>query len=90
VVLAALRKRWEVEDNLLIDYVRSLTDAQVDEVVEYSWPRARPRSKVLWHILMHIVNHGTHHRSEIGNYLATLGRSPGDLDFIIFVAKEGG
>ena len=85
--MAALRKRWEVEDELLINYVRSLTDAQVDERVEYSWPRARPRSKVLWHILVHIVNHGTHHRSEIGNYLAVLGRSPGDMDYIIYVSK---
>jgi len=88
--IGSLRERWAVEDDLLAGYVRSLTDKRVNERVEYRWPRARPRSKVLWHIMMHIVNHGTHQRSEIGNYLATLGRSPGDVDFIIYVSKREG
>lgn len=86
--LAALRKRWQSEDQLFLDYVRNLSAAELQGSVTYSWPQARPRSKPLWHILQHIANHGTHHRSEIGRQLAILGKSPGDLDFIKFVSKK--
>lgn len=85
--LAVLRRRWMEEDRLLLDFVQGLTDQELAGVVTYSWPRARPRTRHLWQILQHIVNHGTHHRSEVGLHLNTLGLSPGDLDFIKFVAR---
>lgn len=86
--VGGLRAWWVEEDAKLIDYVQSLSNEALGHVVTYQWPRARPRTKILWHILVHIVNHGTHHRSEIGQYLGTLGRSPGDLDFTIYLSKQ--
>ena len=86
--IAALRKRWYVEDRALLGYVGGLSVEDLSGLVTYTWPRARPRSRPLWHVLQHIVNHGTHHRSEVGQYLATLDQSPGDLDFMRFVAKK--
>lgn len=65
----------------------TLTEQQF-QVIRFSWSTSRPRSKPLWQGLVHIVNHGTHHRSEAGQYMTTLGRSPGNLDFILYVAKE--
>lgn len=86
--LAALRQRWEQEDRLLEAYVQSLSQFSLESMVTITWPRARPRSRPLWQILMHIYTHGVHHRSEIGRHLATLGQSPGDLDFIRFVGRQ--
>jgi uncharacterized damage-inducible protein DinB len=82
----ALIQYWEEDDASLLAYAGTLDEQQLTGTVTYSWPRAQPRTKILWYILMHIVNHGTHHRSEVGQYLETIGHSPGDLDFIKFVS----
>ena len=51
------------------------------EKKEYRWPS--------WQLLSHLVNHSSHHRAEAGLMLASLGRSPGDLDFIYFLGQQG-
>jgi uncharacterized damage-inducible protein DinB len=48
---------------------------------EYRWPS--------WELLSHLVNHGSHHRAEAGIMLASLGHTPGDLDFIYYVVQRG-
>lgn len=84
----AIRSYLKEEDEALIDYVKTLDDVGLNEVVEFRWAQARPRKRTLWHILAHVVNHGTIHRSEIGQYMETIGRSPGNMDFIMFTARE--
>jgi hypothetical protein len=43
----------------------------------------RPR-RPLWQSMLHVVSHSTQHRAEVGMYLQTLSRSPGDLDYGTF------
>lgn len=86
--LKVLRRFWLDEMRQMSTYVRSLSDSQVNAPIRYSWARARPREKTLWHVLAHVVNHGTQHRAELGWYLAQCGQAPGDLDFILFVSKR--
>lgn len=86
--LEVLRHRWEAEDRLLLEYVQGLSADELAGVVTYTWPQARPRTRPRWQILMHLYTHGVHHRSEIGRHLATLGHSPGDMDFIKFVLRK--
>jgi uncharacterized damage-inducible protein DinB len=38
----------------------------------------------MWQSVLHVVNHSTQHRAEIGMYLASLGRSPDDMDYGTF------
>lgn len=48
---------------------------------EYRWPS--------WQPVSHLLNHGVQHRAEAGIMLASLGHSPGDLDFVYFLAERG-
>lgn len=83
----ALRRRLQQEDQALIDYLKSLSETELGEPVEYRWGRARPRRQTRWQILMHILVHSVHHRAEIGRYMATIGRSPGDMDFLDYITR---
>jgi uncharacterized damage-inducible protein DinB len=71
-------------------YAAGLTDERLPAEVsafhpgekkEYRWPS--------WQLLSHLVNHSAHHRAEAGLMLASLGHSPGDMDYIYFVGQKG-
>jgi uncharacterized damage-inducible protein DinB len=82
------RRAWQADDQALVSYTTTLSEEQLGQPITYSWPQARPRTKPLWHILLHIINHGTHHRAEVGQYLATIDRSPGDMDLLNYLATR--
>jgi len=37
---------------------------------------------------VHVVNHGTQHRSESAALLMRFGRSPGDMDFTLYLDQR--
>ncbi|MCX6025133.1 MAG: DinB family protein [Chloroflexi bacterium] len=84
----SLREFWLGESKCMLTFVRSLDDERLRRPVRYAWGRARPRTRTLWHLLLHVVNHGTHHRGEVGAYLATIGHSPHDMGFTRLLASR--
>ena len=38
-------------------------------------------------MLTHLLNHGTQHRSEAAALLTQAGRSPGELDLIVYLEE---
>ena len=82
--IAALRERWEQQNEISRRCLDSLADEDLNRVhtskrdgVTYNW--------ILWQVLVHIVNHGTQHRAEAAALLTGFGHSPGDMDLTLFL-----
>jgi uncharacterized damage-inducible protein DinB len=83
--LEVLQARWQEEVQEMRRFLSGLSDADIDRVISYTDTQGRPHENTLWHILVHMVNHSTQHRSEAAIVLTEWGRSPGNLDLIIFL-----
>ena len=54
----------------MLDYVRSLSEADLEQAVDYGTAQGgEPQYANVWQILLHVVNHSTHHRTELSRYL---------------------
>jgi uncharacterized damage-inducible protein DinB len=69
----------------LREYVAGLTAADLGRIVTYTPRSGVPREQPLGELILHLANHGTAHRAETGLLLERLGRSPGDLDYTVFL-----
>jgi uncharacterized damage-inducible protein DinB len=82
--IQSIRDRWSSVDRELRAYVCDLSDEDLGRAVSYVNIAGETWSYILWQQAIDLVNHGTQHRSEIALRLTELGRSPGDLDLLIY------
>jgi uncharacterized damage-inducible protein DinB len=76
-----VRRRWEVEWQQMDVLLAEVDDAWLardDEGVRVDW------------MLRHLANHNTQHRAEAAALLTQVGRSPGDLDLIVWLEDRAG
>lgn len=85
----SLRTRWMEEEGKLMAFVESLTDEKLNSKFSYKDTKGNPLERILWQAMAHVVNHGTQHKTEAAALLTDLGHSPGDIDLIYFLPKNG-
>ncbi len=76
-----VRRQWDTEWPQmagLLDRIDEAWLARDDEGVRFDW------------MLRHLANHGTQHRAEAAALLTQAGRSPGDLDLIVWLEDRAG
>lgn len=86
--LAALRERWQTEEQAMRGYLNSLSDEQLAQTIDYKTLGGAPNRDILWQLLAHVANHGTQHRAECAVLLSELGYSPGDVDIIVYLREK--
>ncbi len=77
--IAEIRGRWGAEWAAVDAWLPNLTDGFVSHVHE---------GVPVWQMLVHAMNHGTQHRAEAAALLTAEGRSPGDLDLIVYAEDQ--
>ncbi|TPW29830.1 damage-inducible protein DinB [Martelella alba] len=86
-----LRLAREVEDQAIIAYIDSLSEAQL--AGRFSYMRGNPPEQYndsISKALAHLFNHQTHHRGQIHMMLTTLGRPSLEMDLIYFLRSDAG
>jgi len=86
---AAIRARWDSEEQQMRAFLAALRDENLAGTVQYATTRGRPSSQILWQLMLHVVLHGMQHRSEAAAMLTDYGQSPGDIDLIVFLREQG-
>jgi len=86
--LAGLRERWDEHEPRLLGFVRGLTQADLDRVMEYKTLKFGVYSNPLWQSMQHVVNHGTYHRGQVTTLLRQLGAQPILTDLMHFYRER--
>jgi uncharacterized damage-inducible protein DinB len=86
--LASLRERWLEQEARLLGFVRGLTQADLDRVMEYKTLKFGVYQNPLWQSMQHLVNHGTYHRGQVTTLLRQLGAQPILTDLMHFYRER--
>jgi len=81
-VLEAIRESYAISHEGLWRFLGSADEADLTRMA--SNPGRPSLQRPLWQLMLHVVNHGTHHRAETAMLLTSLGKSPGQLDYLFF------
>jgi uncharacterized damage-inducible protein DinB len=82
--LAGLRERWAELEKRMLDYVRNMTQEELDEVMNYKTLSSGPGRSPRWQMIQHVVNHSTYHRGQVVTMLRQMGAKGVGTDLITF------
>jgi uncharacterized damage-inducible protein DinB len=86
--VASLQERWNEHETRLLDFVRGLTQSDLDRVMEYRTLKFGVYSNPLGESMQHLVNHGTYHRGQVTTLLRQLGAKPVATDLMHFYRER--
>lgn len=88
--IAKLKASWAAFETRLLNFVRGLTQEDLERVMEYKTMKYGVYRNPLWQSMQHLVNHGTYHRGQITTMLRQLGAQPILTDLMHFYREQAG
>jgi uncharacterized damage-inducible protein DinB len=86
--VASLQERWNEHETRLLSFVKGLTLADLDRMMEYKTLKFGVYRNPLWQSMQHLVNHGTYHRGQVTTLLRQLGAQPILTDLMHFYRER--
>jgi hypothetical protein len=83
--VAAIRERWLADEADMRTWLSTLSETDLDGPCE---TEAGSDRHPFWFHLQHLYSHGLQQLSDAATILGSVGRSPGELDFLEFVAER--
>jgi len=83
-----LRERWAEHETRLLNFVRGLTQEDLDRTLEYKTLKFGVYRNPLWQSMQHLVNHNTYHRGQVTTLLRQLGAQPILTDLMHFYRER--
>jgi len=83
-----LQVRWAEFEPTLLNFVRGLTQGDLDRVMEYKTMKFGVYRNPLWQSMLHLVNHGTYHRGQVTTMLRQLNAQPILTDLMHFYRER--
>jgi len=72
-------------DDWFVDFADSLTEDDIDELIEFEFVGGGQGAMTKEQILLHLVNHATYHRGMISNMLREIPAEPLTNDLTVFL-----
>ena len=86
--MAAVRAQWAETESKLSSYVRGLSAADLDRILEFRNVKGIVFRDQIANVLQHLANHGSYHRGQITTLLRQLGAKPVSTDMIGFYRER--
>jgi uncharacterized damage-inducible protein DinB len=85
---AVLKTRWTALEPALLNFVRGLSQQDLDRELEYKTFKFGTYRNPLWQSMLHVVNHGSYHRGQVTTMLRQLGAQPVATDLMHFYRER--
>jgi uncharacterized damage-inducible protein DinB len=88
--VATLAARWKTLEDEQSAFIKDLTDADLEQPIEYANLKGDRFINPLGPLMQHLVNHSTYHRGQITTLVRQLGAAPAGTDLVTFLRERGG
>ena len=85
----SLVAKWAEVESAQRSFLDGLKDEDLNRQMEYRMRDGTPAHATVWELLTIVYTHTVQHRSEAAEALTLVGRSPGNLDYIIYMREKG-